>query len=246
MSPLPAGDPTITGEPAAGRTLACVNGGFLNEPTSYEYAWLRNGVPIAGRDSRDLRHDGERPRSPAPVPDHGDQQPPVTRTRRATSSSSPAGRRVRPARRARRPARRVRQATGQGPTSPAARRVHGARPQGPIGPDRPDRPAGSAGPGRARPAARCWCPARSRRTASRSSADEHVAGHDGAHPSTVRLVGTRRGGRQGRQARQGPLRISSKRIARTSRVVVRVTIRGRSARMSVPLGKQARLALKKR
>ena len=48
VSPLPVGNPTITGEPAAGRTLACVNGGFLNEPTSYEYAWLRNGVAIPG------------------------------------------------------------------------------------------------------------------------------------------------------------------------------------------------------
>ena len=74
MSPLPVNNPTITGEPAAGRTLACVNGGFLNEPTSYEYAWLRNGVPIPGATGRDLRHHGERPRSPAAVQDHGDQR----------------------------------------------------------------------------------------------------------------------------------------------------------------------------
>ena len=48
-SPLPvAPGPAISGEPAAGRTLACSTGSWLNGPDDYDHEWLRNGEPIAG------------------------------------------------------------------------------------------------------------------------------------------------------------------------------------------------------
>jgi Zinc carboxypeptidase/Bacterial Ig domain len=47
-APLPAQQPSIAGTPAVGQQLACVNFGFLNEPTEFDYEWLRNGQPIAG------------------------------------------------------------------------------------------------------------------------------------------------------------------------------------------------------
>ena len=47
-APLPAVPPAIQGDPIAGRTLTCLNRGFVNGPTSYRYEWLRNGEAIAG------------------------------------------------------------------------------------------------------------------------------------------------------------------------------------------------------
>jgi hypothetical protein len=47
-APLPAGNPTLQGSPTVGSTLTCVNGGFLNAPSSYSYEWLADGSPIAG------------------------------------------------------------------------------------------------------------------------------------------------------------------------------------------------------
>ena len=47
-APLPAVAPAIQGDPIAGRTLTCLNRGFVNGPTSYRYEWLRNGTAIAG------------------------------------------------------------------------------------------------------------------------------------------------------------------------------------------------------
>ncbi len=41
--------PTLTGTPALGQTLSCSTGSWANNPTSYSYAWLRSGVPIAGQ-----------------------------------------------------------------------------------------------------------------------------------------------------------------------------------------------------
>ena len=48
LSPVPVNKPTLAGSPLVGQTLSCVNGGFLNGPRSYSYAWLRSGTPIAG------------------------------------------------------------------------------------------------------------------------------------------------------------------------------------------------------
>ena len=36
------------------QTMTCINGGFLNSPRSYTYAWLRNGAAIAGATAIDL------------------------------------------------------------------------------------------------------------------------------------------------------------------------------------------------
>jgi hypothetical protein len=47
-SPLPIGPPTISGSPTVGSTLACLSGGFSNEPTSTTVGWLRGGAVIQG------------------------------------------------------------------------------------------------------------------------------------------------------------------------------------------------------
>jgi hypothetical protein len=47
LSPVPVNKPTLSGSPLVGQTMSCINGGFLNGPRSYSYAWLRSGVPIA-------------------------------------------------------------------------------------------------------------------------------------------------------------------------------------------------------
>jgi hypothetical protein len=38
--------PQITGTAAVGSTLTCSNGGWKGNPTTYAYAWLRDGVPV--------------------------------------------------------------------------------------------------------------------------------------------------------------------------------------------------------
>ena len=48
LSPVPVNKPTLSGTPVVGQTMSCLNGGFLNSPRSYAYAWLRSGVPITG------------------------------------------------------------------------------------------------------------------------------------------------------------------------------------------------------
>ncbi len=50
-SPAPVNTvaPTLTGTPALGQTLTCSTGTWTNSPTSFSYAWLRSGVPIAGQ-----------------------------------------------------------------------------------------------------------------------------------------------------------------------------------------------------
>jgi hypothetical protein len=63
--------------------------------------------------------------------------------------------------------------------------------------------------------------------------------------ATVRLAGTQL--KASGSGKKGKVRLrirSSRRIARSSDVVVRVSVGGRSARMTVPLGKKAKLALK--
>jgi hypothetical protein len=40
--------PEITGTPAVGQTLTCAKGSWSNDPTAYEYAWLRGTATIGG------------------------------------------------------------------------------------------------------------------------------------------------------------------------------------------------------
>ncbi len=47
--PVNTSPPTLTGTPVVGQTLTCSEGSWENSPTSYSYAWLRNGSPIAGQ-----------------------------------------------------------------------------------------------------------------------------------------------------------------------------------------------------
>jgi hypothetical protein len=64
--------------------------------------------------------------------------------------------------------------------------------------------------------------------------------------AAVRLAGSRRTAEK--SGRNGSVRLrlrSSRRISRTARVVVKVKIAGRSARMTVPLGHKAKLAPKR-
>ena len=74
-SPVPVGPPTLLGTPTVGSQLSCVNGGFLNAPTSLSYAWLRNGAVIAGATSPTYTLTARRPRPLGRLPDHGDQRP---------------------------------------------------------------------------------------------------------------------------------------------------------------------------
>lgn len=48
-APVNTGAPVASGTPAVGKTLLCSTGTWTGEPTpTYTYAWLRNGVAIAG------------------------------------------------------------------------------------------------------------------------------------------------------------------------------------------------------
>ena len=47
-SPVAVAPPTLLGTPTVGSQLACLSGGFLNQPKTLTYAWLRNGAVIAG------------------------------------------------------------------------------------------------------------------------------------------------------------------------------------------------------
>src|SRR5262249_13825974 len=47
-APLPANPPTLSGTPSVGQTLTVTNGGFLNNPTSTTFEWLRDGDVISG------------------------------------------------------------------------------------------------------------------------------------------------------------------------------------------------------
>lgn len=49
--PIETGAPRIYGSPEAGQKLACSTGTWLNSPTSYRYAWQRDGLNIAGATS---------------------------------------------------------------------------------------------------------------------------------------------------------------------------------------------------
>ena len=47
-SPVAVAAPTLLGTPTVGSQLSCLSGGFLNQPKTLTYAWLRNGAVIAG------------------------------------------------------------------------------------------------------------------------------------------------------------------------------------------------------
>jgi hypothetical protein len=47
--PVNTGAPKLTGTPARGQVLACSQGTWANSPTSYTYAWLRDGTAIASQ-----------------------------------------------------------------------------------------------------------------------------------------------------------------------------------------------------
>jgi hypothetical protein len=48
-APINTEAPKLTGTPAVGQTLTCSTGVWANNPTSFSYTWLRNGVAIAGQ-----------------------------------------------------------------------------------------------------------------------------------------------------------------------------------------------------
>ena len=175
-SPLPVEPgPAIAGEPAAGRTLACSNGSWLNEPDEFDYEWLRNGQPIAGATS---------PTYTTTAGDLGKQ----IRCRVTASNEGGDG-----------------DATSdfvivsggpQGPTGPTGP----TGPQGPQGPQGPTGPAGHPGPdgpdGSDRPAGS---------PGSAGPARQHRAGllHALEHRSVDRLRDERRGVDQGADPRVG-------------------------------------------
>jgi hypothetical protein len=49
LKPVNTGAPALTGAPTVGQTLYCSQGSWANNPTSFAYAWLRDGNPIAGQ-----------------------------------------------------------------------------------------------------------------------------------------------------------------------------------------------------
>ncbi len=49
LAPVNTAAPILAGTPALGQTLTCSTGTWVNNPTSFSYAWLRSGVPIAGQ-----------------------------------------------------------------------------------------------------------------------------------------------------------------------------------------------------
>jgi hypothetical protein len=46
LFPANIGAPQLSGTPSPGDTLFCATGSWSNNPTSYAYKWLRNGIPI--------------------------------------------------------------------------------------------------------------------------------------------------------------------------------------------------------
>ena len=63
--------PAISGVPEVGRTLACSRGSWTNDPTSFAYAWKRDGAAIAGATSSQLPRHRRRRRAPDHL--HGDR-----------------------------------------------------------------------------------------------------------------------------------------------------------------------------
>ncbi|HWM10406.1 MAG TPA: hypothetical protein VNO82_13730, partial [Solirubrobacteraceae bacterium] len=250
-APLPANRPTIEGEPAAGRTLTCVNNGFLNAPTSYEYEWLRHDEPIAGADdptytttAGDLGRQiscritaindaGDTDATSLPVTISGGPQGPTGPTG-PTGPQGPQG--------------------PQGPSGPTGPSGPGGPSgptgpqgpqgiQGPTGPTGPTGPQGPQGPPGSTVLVSCTLSDNAQSIVCEMSTTQAT----GARlRGSVRIAGTKRTAEKSGRKGQVRLRLrSSKRISRSARVVVKVKIAGRSARMTVPLGRKARLALKR-
>jgi hypothetical protein len=48
-APVHTAAPSLTGTPTVGSTLSCSQGAWAYNPTTFTYAWLRDGVPISGQ-----------------------------------------------------------------------------------------------------------------------------------------------------------------------------------------------------
>jgi Collagen triple helix repeat (20 copies) len=254
-APLPAGVPTIEGEPASGRTLACMNGGFLNEPTSFEYEWLRNGTPIPGADDptyvttandlgRELRcritasnEAGDADATSDFVIVSGGPQGPTG----PTGPTGPQG-----------PAGPTGPSGPQGPTGPTGPSGPAgptgpqgpAGPTGPTGPQGPQGPQGPPGPPGSTVLVSCELSDDSRSIQCSMSA---VQSTSAKIRGSVRLVGSRRSAaRTGKRGKVAVRLRSNRRLARSTRVVVRVTVGRSTARMTVPVGKRKKVVLKAR
>jgi hypothetical protein len=251
-SPIPvAPGPAISGEPAAGRTLACSNGAWLNGPDEFDYEWLRNGEPIAGATAatyttiaadlgKEIRcrvtasndaGDGDAtsgfvivsggPQGPTgptgPTGPQGPQGP-----QGPTGPTGPTG--------------------PSGPTGPQGPQgIQG--PMGATGPTGPQGPQGPPGPPGSTVLVSCTLSSTGQSIVCEMSTVQSTSARIRA---SVRLAGSSR--TAVKQGRNGKVRLrlgSSRRIARSSRVIVKVKIAGRTARMTVRLGHQARLALKR-
>ena len=253
-APLPVeGDPpTIVGEPAAGRTLTCVNGGFLNAPEEFEYQWLRNGSAIAGADdvtytttAADLGKEirckvtaindaGDTDATSDFVIVSGGPQGPTGPTG-PTGPSGPQGPQGPTG-----PTGPSGPSGPSGPTGPSGPQgIQG--PAGPTGPTGPQGPQGPAGPPGSTVLVSCTLSSTGQsivcEMSTTSSTNAKLKG-------TVRLSGSSL--TASATGKQGAVRVrirSTRRIARSSKVIVKVKIAGNTARMTVPLGKKARLAL---
>jgi hypothetical protein len=255
LAPLPSQPPAIVGEPAAGRTLSCVGAQFENGTFPLSYEWLRNGIPIPGATAstymttandlgKQLRcrvtasHPTEEestadvtsdfvivsggPQGPTgptgPTGPQGPQGP-----QGPTGPTGPTG-----------------PAGPTGPTGPQGPQgIQG--PMGPTGPTGPQGPQGPPGPPGSTVLVSCVLSSTGQSILCEMSTAQSTSARLRA---TVRLAGTRM--KAGASGRKGEVRVrlrSPRRIARRSRVVVQVSVRGRSARMTVRLGKRAKLAL---
>ena len=114
---------------------------------------------------------------------------------------------------------------------------------GPTGPTGPQGPQGPQGPPGSTVLVSCTLSSTGQSIVCEMSAVQSTKARIRA---SVRLAGSSR--TAVKQGRDGKVRLrlgSSHRIARSSRVVVKVNIAGRTARMTVRLGHKARLALKR-
>jgi hypothetical protein len=251
-APLPLGAPTIEGEPASGRTLACMRGDFLGEELVYSYEWLRNGNVIAGADDptyvtiaadlgRELRcrvtatnDAGDADATSDFVIVSGGPQGPTGPTGPTgpqgpagpTGPSGPAG-----------PTGPTGPSGPSGPTGPQGP----SGPTGPTGPQGPQGPQGPPGPPGSTVLVSCELSDDSRSIECTMSARSTSARIKGS----VRLSGSRaEATRTGKKGRVTVRLRSRSRVSGNRKVVVRVSVAGRSARMTVPLGKRAKVMLK--